>query len=144
MIHLKFFAFSVAAWVLFFVLGLPDYFQQYSDQLMWFGIAVSLLPTFYATVKYMLWVLPDDPRRASLWMAFYGSVPFFVFDWLYVGLYLREGLKFVFSYWYLTVYYILPIVVLPPVGVYLERKRSARRISRRHFVVESHPPEANS
>ena len=63
--------------------------------------------------------------RVSAWFAFYFTVPLAIYDWLYCGVYLGHGLQFLSRFWYLSVYYAIPWVVLPTVALMLNR-RSAR------------------
>ena len=69
-----------------------------------------------------------EPRRrlkVSLWFAFYFTVPLAIYDWLYCGLYLGHGMRFVGRFWYLSVYYAIPWAVLPLVALMLDQ-RSAK------------------
>ena len=63
--------------------------------------------------------------RVSVWIAFYFTVPLAVYDWLYCGVYLGHGMKFVSTFWYLSVYYVIPWILLPAVALMLDR-RTAR------------------
>jgi hypothetical protein len=103
--HIRIFLIATVVWAGFWVAGLPSYYQQYSNVLMiWF----------------------DSPERRltiALWLAFYFTVPLALYDWLYCGLYLGHGIQFISRYWYLTVYYAIPWVLLPLVALLLNRAR---------------------
>lgn len=105
--------------------GLPSYYQQYPDVLMVGFDVLLLIPV--AVIVY--WVLrrvrPDRRLTVALWLAFYFTVPLAIYDWLYCGLYLGHGIGFVFSYWYLSIYYAIPWVLLPVIAVHLNRTRSS-------------------
>ena len=63
--------------------------------------------------------------KVSAWFAFYFTVPLAIYDWLYCGVYLGHGMQFLSRFWYLSVYYAIPWVVLPAVALMLNH-RSAR------------------
>ena len=50
------------------------------------------------------------------------SIAWAVYDCLYCGIYLNHEAEFVYDYWYLTVYYVLPWILFHPTGWYIERK----------------------
>jgi hypothetical protein len=61
------------AWILFWIAGLPDYYQQYSMKFMIIFDSVFLAPiwlTVYLSVKN---ARPGRAINASLWWAFYIS-----------------------------------------------------------------------
>ncbi len=63
-------------------------------------------------------VIGYDLRYAKcLWIAFYATAPLFVYDYLYLAIHQARGLAFLKSYWYLTVFYVLPWAVLPPIAM---------------------------
>jgi hypothetical protein len=107
----------------FWAAGLPSYYQQYSNVLMvWFDSLV-LIPI--ATIVYLVLrrLRPEKRLPVALWLAFYFTVPLALYDWLYCGLYLGHGIQFISRYWYLTVYYAIPWVLLPLVALLLNRTR---------------------
>lgn len=59
--------------------------------------------------------------RASVWLAFYASVPLFILDYITVGIIKGEGLHFLVSHWYLTLGYFLVWFELPLLGKSLEK-----------------------
>jgi hypothetical protein len=70
---------------------------------------------------------PGRGVTVCLWWSFYISVPLFIYDFAYCGFYLGHGVSFLTTYWYLTIYYILPWVLFPPTGWLIEpRRRSAQ------------------
>jgi len=119
--HLRLLAIVTAAWLLFWIAGLPDYYRQYSTQTMIvFDVAV-LPPLWY--IGYRSFRKSRKPIASSLWLAFYFVVPLFIYDYLYCGVYLRHGLAFLWDYWYLTVYYILPWLIYPPTAQWLDHRK---------------------
>ena len=111
-----------AAWLLFLVAGLPDYYQQYSTAAMILFDLLVLPPIWFLIYRISLKARPGSRLKICLWWAFYISVPLFLYDLVYCGLYLDHGLAFLTKYWYLTVYYILPWIIFPPMGWIMDRK----------------------
>ena len=125
--HLKILAIVTLAWALFWVIGLPDYYRQYSDRFMALFDLAILFPLWYVVFR----VLRTEPRGRRLalagWLAFYITVPLLLYDILYCGVYLGYGAGFFAEFWYLSVYYIVPWIILPPTGLWLDRRASAGR-----------------
>ena len=124
--HVGIFLAATVVWAGFWIAGLSSYYQQYSNlQMIWFDLLV-LIP-IAAIVYFVLRRLPPEARLTiALWLAFYFTVPLAVYDWLYCGLYLRHGVRFVSRYWYLTVYYAIPWILLPLMALLLNRMRSGQ------------------
>lgn len=122
--HIKILVLVTIVWALFWLLGLPDYYQQYTDLWMLvFDIGI-LIPI----TVFVIWLLNRTPKKyrvsMSLWLAFYITVPVFIFDYLYCGLYLGYGLSFLIKYWYISVYYIIPWILCPLAGAYVSYKNN--------------------
>jgi ABC-type uncharacterized transport system permease subunit len=119
--HLTILAQAVAAWVAFWVVGLPRYYQQYSQVAM--GVACTLLSVGISLFALALLVAARPERRSSLarWLAFYYTVPFAALDTLYCGVYLELGWRYLADYWYLTVFYVTPWLTFPPTASLLAR-----------------------
>jgi hypothetical protein len=58
---------------------------------------------------------------SHLKLLLYVTVPLFVYDLTYCGFYLGYGIRFILEYGYLTVYYVLPWLILPPTGWWVDR-----------------------
>jgi len=121
--HLKLLAIVTIAWILFWIAGLPDYYQQYSAILMIGFDLVILLPIWFLVNRSIKKAKPGRGFIISIWWAFYISFPLFVYDLFYVAMYLGYGVSFLWTHWYLTVYYILPWLIFPLNGWYMETKR---------------------
>jgi len=129
--HLGLLVIATLAWAAFLVGGLPDYYQQYSTRFMvWFVIAV-LVPIAGLAWFVLRRVGPERRLGLSAWLAFWFTVPLAIYDWLYCGVYLGHGLGFLGRYWYLTVYYAIPWVLLPLIAVALGRSPVRRSESSR-------------
>jgi hypothetical protein len=88
--------------------------------MMWLDVFL-LAPI--TVVVYVVLRRVESPRRikVALWLAFYFTVPFVLYDWLYCGMYLGHGGAFFFHFWYLTVYYVVPWVLIPAVAMHVNR-----------------------
>ncbi len=124
--HIGFLLIATVVWAGFWIAGLPFYYQQYSNlQMISFDSAV-LIPIAVIAYFFLNRLRPERRLTIALWLAFYFTVPLAVYDWLYCGLYLRHGVHFLSNYWYLTVYYAIPWVLLPLIALLLNRRRSGQ------------------
>ena len=124
--HIGVFLIATVVWAGFWVAGLPSYYQQYSKlEMIWFDSLV-LIPIAGIAYFVLRRVRPAKRLTIALWLAFYFTVPLAVYDWLYCGLYLGHGMQFISRYWYLTVYYAIPWVLLPLMAFLLNRTRSGQ------------------
>ena len=114
--HLRLMSIVSAAWILFWVAGLPDYYQQYSTKFMIFFDLAILPPIWFIVYRSIKRARSGTGFKISLWWSFYISFPLFIYDFLYCGIYLRHMTTFLWQYWYLTVYYVLPWIIFPPTG----------------------------
>jgi Ca2+/Na+ antiporter len=117
--HAKTLVQMVLVWLAFWLLGLPDYYQQYSPAVV--GSAAVLLSVVISLVCFSILVRTRPERRVSkaLWLSIYYTVPFAVLDTLYCGIYLGHGASYLWKYWYLTVFYVSPWITLLPVAALL-------------------------
>ena len=116
--------FVTIAWLLFWVAGFPDYYQQYSTKTMILFDLAILPPIWLVIYKSVAKSRPGSAFLASLWWAFYISLPLFIYDLVYAGIYLGYGLSFLWKFWYLTVYYVLPWLLFPPTGWFLDKRQN--------------------
>ena len=124
--HIGVLLIATAVWAGFWATGLPSYYQQYTTvQMLWFDSLV-LIPI--AAIAYLVLKRYRPERRfpTALWLAFYFTVPLAFYDWLYCGVHLGRGIRFVWQYWYLTVYYAVPWILLPLLARLLNRRGAAR------------------
>jgi hypothetical protein len=121
--HLQLFALVSLAWLLFWIAGLPAYYRQYSTTSMVVFVLAILPPIWYIIYRSAKHSGPGNGVKVALWWSFYISFPLFIYDLIYCGFYLGHGLSFLWKYWYLTVYYILPWLIFPPTGWLIEKNR---------------------
>lgn len=126
--HLKLLLAVTIAWFLFWVAGLPDYYKQYNTTFMIVFDVIVLPPIWFVGYSSINKSRRGGEMNRSLWLAFYVTIPLFVYDFIYCGYYLGYGINFVWEYWYLTVYYILPWLILPPTGWWINQQRKQKTI----------------
>ena len=120
--HFQLLIIVTAAWFLFWVAGLPDYYQQYSTAFMIVFDVLVLPPIWFLIYRRAKKARQGRALKVSLWWAFYISIPLFIYDLVYCSLYLGHGATFLTKYWYLTAYYILPWIIFPPMGWFIDKK----------------------
>ncbi len=104
---------AAAVWAGFLLAGWPSYYQQYPQSFMiWFDSLV-LLPIGVIVVIVLERVQPARRVEIALWLSFHFTVPLAIYDWLYCGVYLGHGISFLVTFWYLSVYYLVPWLLLP-------------------------------
>lgn len=111
--HLRLLAIGVGVWAAFWVLGLPDYYQQYSFTFVAIATAALVPPSVWIGWRVIGSTKPQYRAARGFWLAVYFSAPFVLLDALYCGLYLGHGLRFFSKYWYLTAFYFVPWLYVP-------------------------------
>jgi len=126
--HVRLWALATVVWAGFLLAGFPEYYQQYSPMVMLGFDLLVLLP--FAVVLYVVLKRRSPQHRMSLalWIAFYFTVPLAAYDYLYCGLVLGRGMSFLWEYWYLTVYYLIPWLLAPAIVLLI------RRIEQKHAL----------
>ena len=120
-IHIRLVFFAAVTWASFLLLGLPDYYQQYSDNAM---VAFSLLLLFPISVVLFFILRRIKPTRrmaAATRIAFHFTFPLALYDYLYCGIYLDHGIEFLIDYWYLSVYYVILWILVPGIAAFINR-----------------------
>ena len=119
--HLLLFAVAFIGWLVFFVLGYKsNYYTDWSIEslmLFCFIIVFGMIPVI-STVLIIL--LGENYIRNSIWVAFYGSVVLFIFDFLVVGIIQGYGISFLTSHWLLSFGYLI-FWISPFFGYVLKR-----------------------
>jgi hypothetical protein len=122
--HLILFTFTFLAWLGFYLLGLSsNYYTNWSLAEL---ILLSLFTIFgFLPVAgaFVLIFMGGDYIRTSLWFAFYASVPLFIYDFIVVGVIGREGIHFIITHWYISLGYLYVWIILPLVGLALQKYR---------------------
>ncbi|MBI5483509.1 MAG: hypothetical protein HY888_03480 [Deltaproteobacteria bacterium] len=119
--HITLFVQGISVWALFWLAGLPDYYQQYSQVTMAvFCILLSVVISL-AALYFLRRGRPETRLSRAIWISFYFTVPLAILDWLYCGVYLGHGAYFPVRYWYLTLFYFTPWLTFVPTALLLRR-----------------------
>jgi hypothetical protein len=121
--HFRLLALATLVWAGFLLAGLPEYYRQYSTEFMVAFDLVVLLPISVVFRRVLRRVPSGRRMQVALWIAFYFTVPLAVYDYVYCGLILGAGLRFLWEYWYLTVYYAIPWLLAPVLVWRIDRRR---------------------
>lgn len=126
--HWHLFCLATTWWTLFFIAGLPtDYYQTMPVAIV---VVFGVLAPTWALAAYMRTRCrksPAHPWRQAGWIAFYMTVPLFVYDGMFLAHYQQRGASFLVSHWYLTVFYVIPWIVAPVVARSVEATATAAR-----------------
>lgn len=121
--HFRLLGLATLVWIGFLLAGLPDYYQQYSTRfLLAFDFAV-LVPASLLFHRVLRRIPSNRRLQGALWIAFYFTVPLALYDYVYCGLILDAGIRFLWQYWYLTVYYAIPWLMAPALVWMIDRGR---------------------
>lgn len=120
--HLQLLIYSFVTWLSFYLIGLPEYYQQWP---LWSKLVILPLVTciYFPVTRYTLKKYWDDGRHLvnACWLALYLTVPLFIYDYLLLAVYKGLGIEFVIPYWYLTFFYFSFWVQFPYVGWRMEK-----------------------
>jgi hypothetical protein len=120
--HISFLMQAIIGWVLFWLAGLPHYYQQYSLPVMGIGCTLLSVVISLAAIFVLGRGRPETRVSRAFWISFYFTLPFAFLDTLYCGVYLGLGASYLISYWYLTLFYFTPWLTFLPTAWLLNRK----------------------
>ena len=124
--HIRLLVIAALVWAAFWAGGLPHYYQLYSTRIMAFFDLAVLVPITGVACWFLRGVRPEGRLSVSAWSAFHFTAPLAIYDWLYCGILLGHGMQFVAQFWYLSVYYAIPWIILPGVALILDRRDAKR------------------
>ncbi len=121
--HLLSLLITFALWFIFLLFGLSsNYYQAWSfgaQVLLCIFTLILLLPVSYVV---LMKVWQQDFLKSSLWMAFYASAPLILYDYVYIGVIQGQGVTFLFTHWYLSLFYLLVWLEIPLLGWVLQKR----------------------
>ncbi len=120
--HLRLLLYVTLAWILFWIAGLPDYYQQYSTKFMTIFDILVFPPIWFAVYFSAKHAQQKRGLSVSIMLSFYITVPLFIYDLIYCGFHLGYGMSFLWKYWYITVFYIVPWIVFPLTGRWIDNR----------------------
>ncbi|MFQ5631280.1 MAG: hypothetical protein ACE5I1_21110 [bacterium] len=120
--HVATFAITFAIWLIFLLAGLPsNYYLEWAFLAqVWLCIFAFflILPLTYLILR-KIWA--EDCFNSSLWLAFYASFPLMIYDYIFVGLIQGFGHAYIFSHWYLSIFYLIVWFEIPFAGWAMDR-----------------------
>lgn len=125
--HVSLFTMATTMWTAFLLGGLSsDYYLAWP---MWAQLTVIVVvPTLalVAIVHARTRRMTRESARTAVWRtAFYFTMPYMVYDYIYLGLHQERGWSFLASHWYLTAFYAAPWLTLPWLTLRQGRGRSS-------------------
>ncbi|CAF1362936.1 unnamed protein product [Rotaria magnacalcarata] len=120
--HLTLLLIGFISWAIFVVIGLPDYYQSWSFTAK---IVVCIVVTilYFPLAAFILRKIDNKEYfNNSLWLAFYLTLPLFIYDYTLIVLIGGDNLSFVFTYWYLSLFYVSFWIQFPFIGWSMEQK----------------------
>jgi hypothetical protein len=124
--HLSLFLQGIVIWFLFWLAGLPSYYQQYSPRTLAIGCVILSVVISLGAVLILDRARPATRMSRATWIAFYYTVPFALLDAIYCGWHLGHGAYFLVEYWYLSIFYLTPWLTFPPTAWILGSEASRR------------------
>jgi hypothetical protein len=110
---------AVCGWGVFWLAGLPAYYQQYSVRTMAIASILLSVAISLAAIVVLMGGRDATRRKRAFWLSVYFTFPFAALDALYCGWYLGHGAGFLSSYWYLSIFYVTPWLTFLPTAVLL-------------------------
>lgn len=135
--YIKFFLIAVVAYLLFLIRGLHN--NHYLDWSLDFQISdcieimIFTLPIVYFPLRWFS--QKTDYFKDSIWFALCLSIPFIIFDIIYVGVIKGHGLEYFKTFWFLTIFYFIVLIEVPIIG-YLMHKDDPK-ITKKHLMMLS-------
>ena len=126
-LHLKFVLYSFCTWLVFYLIGWPDYYQSWP---FWSKVILCFVVTaiYFPIGAYSLGRFWDDGRhlKNACWLSLYLTLPLFIYDYLLLALYKDLGIMFVIPYWYLTLFYFSFWIQFPAIAVWKKRREQVQ------------------
>ncbi|HEY5808858.1 MAG TPA: hypothetical protein VIT67_12865 [Povalibacter sp.] len=113
--HIRLLIQSLVIWIAFWILGLPNYYQQYSDPALGVACTVLSVAICLAALRILLRSRVENRAARAFWCSVYYTATFAILDTLYCGIYLGHGAEYIARYWYLTVFYVTPWLTFIPI-----------------------------
>lgn len=122
--HIHLFCLITTLWTFFFLGGLwSNYYQEW--HWIWQLVVIDCIPVailIYRAPFLIRQAIGVSPMQTAVILAFYFSVPFLVYDFIYLHLYKELPLDYLIDYWYLTMFSVTPWVIFPVIALGLNKK----------------------
>jgi len=124
--HLRLLKTVTVAWIIFVVIGLPDYYTTWPfNKLLYFCVGTYFFVGFYILYKTRDYEGHYLPR--VLWVAFYIILPLVIYDFVYIAWILKEPFDLLNKFWFISVFYIVPWVQAFLIYLFLVSKSLKKR-----------------
>ena len=120
--HFRIFIIATVLWLLFFIAGMPNYYLQYSNTLLIWFVVLLIIPISVIFFFVFKSIKKNKRIRISIWYSFYFTIPLYIYDGIYCGIYLEYGYRFMLTFWFLSIYYIVPWILFPGIALSLNQK----------------------
>lgn len=127
--HLVLLLQAIGVWFVFWLIGLPAYYQQYATVTMAVASVLLSVAISLAAIVVLRGVRNEARTSRAFWLSVYYTLPFAALDALYCGWYLGHGADFIGQYWYLSVFYVTPWLTFIPTAVLLRGQRTSAQPS---------------
>jgi len=126
--HILTFIVTFAIWLIFLIAGIPsDYYQLWPLGAL-IGLCIFVFILIFPLAYFVLIrIWKDKFFKSSLWIAFYASVPLMLYDYIYIGIIKGDGYSFVFSHWYLSIFYVIVWIQIPFLGWVVDKYKINKR-----------------
>ncbi len=133
--HIRMFSISTIIYVLFILrglstnhfLGLPLDFYFFET----FEIIIFLIPAGIFILKLVS--SKENYVKDAAWLAFYTTILFVVYDFIFLGIFKGFGFAYLGKWWFLTIFYVILWFEFPIVG-YLMKKNDLK-LEKKHFLM---------
>lgn len=120
--HLLLASISILFWFLYYFAGIPyNYYQNLTGLSMFLLLLITFLSVIPFVAVVVLTFIKVPYLKGSVWLAFYGSLPLLILDYVVLGIIGGHGTSFLISHWHLTVGYVAVWIELPLIGKTLEQ-----------------------
>ena len=119
--HIRILSIASIVWIIFLLIGMPDYYLQYSNQHMIIFVTILLIPISIIITRVFNSINQEKRLKISYWYAFYFTVPLAIYDTVYCAIYLGYGIKFLVVFWFLSIFYLIPWILFPMIARLLNR-----------------------
>jgi len=119
--HIRILVIATIVWIIFLIVGMPDYYLQYSNQNMIIFVTILLIPISIVITRVFKSINQEKRLKISYWYAFYFTVPLAIYDIVYCAIYLGYGINFLIVFWFLSIFYLIPWILFPIIARLLNR-----------------------
>jgi len=106
-------------WAWFFLGGLSsNYYLDWKPIYQFLFVdAIPAAIMFYLAPGMIKFIDRRNVMRSALIIAFYFSVPFLIYDYIFLGIHKEYGLAYLSEFWFLSGFSVLPWLIFPAVAL---------------------------